>query len=50
VLEKFHPDEQEEIAISLAEACEALSEWLRTGDLDACMTRFHSRWNQGEGQ
>jgi PTH1 family peptidyl-tRNA hydrolase len=50
VLERFSPKELEELAISLAEACEALSEWLATGDLEACMTRFHSRWNQGEGR
>jgi hypothetical protein len=28
------------------EAALAIWEWLSTGDLEACMTRYHSRWNQ----
>ena len=47
VLERFTPDEEEEIAISVAEAADALTFWLRTGDLEQCMTRFHSRWTEG---
>lgn len=46
VLERFAPAEREEIDISVAEAAEAISDWLTTGDLEGCMTRFHSRWNQ----
>lgn len=47
VLERFAESEQEEIAISVAQAAEALEAWLREGDLSGLMTRFHSRWNQG---
>ena len=32
---------------SVAEAADAALDWLRTGDIERCMTRFHSRWNQG---
>ena len=46
VLERFAPAEREEIDISVAEAAEAVADWLATGDLEGCMTRFHSRWNQ----
>lgn len=45
VLEPFSPKEREEIDISLAEAGEAILDWLREGDIEACMTRFHSRWS-----
>ena len=31
---------------SVEEAAEALRDWLGTGDIEGCMTRFHSRWNQ----
>ncbi len=47
VLERFAEAEREEIAISVAEAAEAIEAWLREGDLSRVMTRFHSRWNQG---
>ena len=47
VLERFADAEREEIAISVAQAAEALEAWLREGDLQGVMTRFHSRWNQG---
>ena len=47
VLERFAPQEEEDIAISVAEAADALFFWLRTGDIDQCMARFHSRWTQG---
>ena len=47
VLEKFTPKEQVEIEISVAEAADAVLDWLATGDLERCMTRFHSRWNPG---
>jgi PTH1 family peptidyl-tRNA hydrolase len=47
VLERFAEAEREEIAISVAEAAEAIEAWLAEGDLAGVMTRFHSRWNQG---
>lgn len=50
VLERFTPKERTEIEISVAEAAEAIEDWLSTGDIDACMTRFHSRWNQGKAE
>ncbi len=46
VLEVFPPDDRVEAEISVAEAGEAILDWLRTGDLEGCMSRFHSRWNQ----
>jgi len=47
VLERFAEAEREEIAISVAEAAEAIEAWLREGDLQSVMTRFNSRWNPG---
>lgn len=47
VLERFTPDEAEDIAISTAEAAEAIQAWLGSGDIEGVMTRFHSRWTQG---
>lgn len=47
VLERLSAKEKVELEISVAEAADALLDWLTTGDLDACMTRFHSRWNGG---
>jgi PTH1 family peptidyl-tRNA hydrolase len=47
VLERFSPKETVDAEISVAEAAEAALDWLKTGDLEGCMTRFHSRWNQG---
>jgi len=49
VLERLEGPELEEMRVSIAEASEALLDWLQTGDLEGCMTRFHSRWNQGAG-
>ncbi len=46
VLERFDGEEQVEAEISIAEASEAVLDWLRTDDLEGVMTRFHSRWNQ----
>jgi len=46
VLARFSAKEQEEIDISVVQASEAIDDWLRTEDLEGCMTRFHSRWNQ----
>lgn len=48
VLGRFTPKEQVEIEIAAAEAADALLDWLETGDIDGCMTRFHSRWNPGD--
>ena len=47
VLGRFTPKEQVEIEIAVAEAADALLDWLATGDIDGCMTRYHSRWNPG---
>lgn len=47
VLERFSPKERVEIEIAVAEAADAILDWLATGDIDACMTRYHSRWNPG---
>jgi PTH1 family peptidyl-tRNA hydrolase len=47
VLERFSGPEQVEIEIAVAEAADALLDWLQTGDIDGCMTRYHSRWNRG---
>lgn len=47
VLGRFSPKEAVEAEISAVEAAEAVLDWLTTGDLEGCMTRFHSRWNQG---
>jgi len=47
VLTRFSEDERELAERSVAEAAEALLDWLSSGDLERCMTRFHSRWNQG---
>jgi PTH1 family peptidyl-tRNA hydrolase len=46
VLRPFPPNERVEAEISVAEAAEAVLDWLETGDLEGCMTRFHSRWNE----
>jgi len=47
VLERFADGEREAIDRAVAEAAEAVFAWLRDGDIEACMTRFHSRWKQG---
>jgi PTH1 family peptidyl-tRNA hydrolase len=47
VLSEFDERERPEIEISIAEAVEAIEDWLASGDIEGCMTRFHSRWNQG---
>ena len=47
VLSEFDEGERPEIEISIVEAVEAIEDWLATGDIEGCMTRFHSRWNQG---
>ena len=47
VLSRFEPVEREALERAVAEAAEALFTWLRGDDIEVCMTRFHSRWNQG---
>lgn len=46
VLQPFSPEQRVEAEISIAEAAEAILDWLKEGDLQECMTRYHSRWNQ----
>lgn len=46
VLSPFSPEDRVEIDISVAEAAEAALDWLSKGDIEECMTRFHSRWSQ----
>lgn len=48
VLSKFDPASRVEVDISIAEAGEAALEWLRSGDIEGCMTRFHSRWSRAD--
>ena len=50
VLSRFADEEREAIGRAVAEAADAVLAWLRDGDIAACMTRFHSRWNQGAEQ
>lgn len=50
VLARFTDEERSAIDRAVAEAAEAAFAWLRSGDLAACMTRFHSRRNQGTEQ
>jgi PTH1 family peptidyl-tRNA hydrolase len=47
VLARFSREERVAIDRALAEAAEAIFHWLETGDIERCMTRFHSRWKQG---
>lgn len=47
VLDRFTPDQRAEIDVSIVQAAEAVQDWCRGGDIEGCMTRFHSRWNQG---
>lgn len=48
VLSPFEPGEQVEAEISVREAAEAALDWLESGDIEACMTRFHSRWSSDD--
>jgi PTH1 family peptidyl-tRNA hydrolase len=50
VLERFDDEERAAIDRAVAEAADAAFAWLRDGDIEACMTRFHSRWTQGAEQ
>ena len=44
VLSKFAKKEREEMDVTAVEAAEATLYWLKNGDIERCMTRFHSRW------
>ena len=48
VLEPFTGDEEATMKVAVEEAADAIGDWLATGDLEACMSRYHSRWNQGD--
>lgn len=48
VLARFPDSEREAIDAALAEGAEAAFAWLSSGDIEACMTRFHSRWRPPE--
>ena len=50
VLARFADEERSSVERAVAEAADALFAWLRDGDIQACMTRYHSRWNQGAEQ
>ena len=44
VLSRFDRREREEMDVAVAEAAGAVLFWLATGDIEQCMSRFHSRW------
>ncbi len=44
VLEPFTEDEEVEIEIAEREATEAILDWVKSGDIEKCMTKFHRRW------
>jgi PTH1 family peptidyl-tRNA hydrolase len=44
VLEPFTEDEEVEVEIATREAAEAILDWVKTGDIEKCMTEFHRRW------
>lgn len=48
VLERFSPTERASVDATAVLAAHALREWLATGDLDRCMSRFHSRTGRGD--
>jgi len=50
VLEPLSKGERTEAEITVAEATDALAWWLAEGDLERCMTRFHSRWKEGHSR
>jgi PTH1 family peptidyl-tRNA hydrolase len=47
VLARFSAEERGVIERAVPEAAAAVFAWLQSGDIEACMARFHSRWNQG---
>ena len=46
VLGTFDPDERETMDDAVARAADAILDWLDGDDIQATMSRFHSRWNQ----
>jgi len=50
VLSGFAEDEAEDVRHAVAEAAEAAFFWLRHGDIQQCMTRFHNRWKEGSSR
>lgn len=48
VLEPLAPAARIEAEISVAQASDFCLDWIRGEDLDRAMTRYHSRWNQGD--
>ena len=48
VLSPFTPEEEPKIEEAVHEAADAVFAWLQGGDIEGCMTRFHSRWNEGK--
>jgi len=47
VLERFADSETEDIAITTADAADAILDWLKSGDIERVMTRVHSRYTEG---
>ncbi len=46
VLSGFSGAEEEAMKTAVAEAADAILFWLRCGDIQECMARFHSRWKE----
>ena len=46
VLERFSRAEREDMDVTVVEAAEAVLSWLESGNIEECMTRFHSRWKE----
>ena len=44
VLAPFEGDDLVEMEIAVREAADAILWWVRHGDIEKCMTEFHSRW------
>ena len=47
MLERFADSETEDIAITTADAADAILDWLKSGDIERVMTRVHSRYTEG---
>jgi len=47
VLSRFSDEEREAIDRAVALAADATFDWLRSGDLERCMARYHSRQAEG---
>jgi PTH1 family peptidyl-tRNA hydrolase len=46
VLTPFDPEQRQIAESRAAEAAQAILFWLCEGDIEKCMTRFHSRWTE----